>query len=360
MPYAKKLALLIIIIAALAIDSAARAEVVLLKDGNKYIGTVEDQGDKLKITTQDGVVTVAKDRVKGIYKDAGVILKETYDILAKAQEMIAGANKIMDGKERNAVLDKSIEMLTAARDTRDSIVDIYSTKDQVPVYKRIKEINETLKQAKFLKVSNLEAPPPPPPPPPPSKTEKPDGKTPRKQPRPPVDPKKAEEALVFYENALNLLNAKKYEEARDNLSKAISYNPDFAEAYAKMGDVLQILKDEELAYENFQQCIDIINGIKTPTPEQVALREDATKKTDNFRVLEEKLTNINKDFVAKLLALGNQCLSDTDWTLAEEVFGLVLQVEENNEEAAKSLQKAREELEKEKAADKEPEKKDVK
>ncbi|MFH1226534.1 MAG: tetratricopeptide repeat protein [Planctomycetota bacterium] len=351
MSYIRNIALLMIITGILAIGSGVFAEVVLLKDGNKYIGTVEDQGDKIKITNQDGTISVAKDRIKAIYKDSGVILKETYDILAKAQEMVAGANKIQDGKERNDVLDKAIEMLNGAHDTCDSIVDAYPAREQDLFYKRIKEINETIKHAKFLKVSNQETPPPPPPVTP--ETEKPEP-TPKEPDKPQIDQKKMEEAQAFFENGVDTFNAKKYDEARNCFSNAISCNPEYAEAYGKLGDTLETLKEEELAYENYKRCIEIIKNMEEPSPAQTILLNEIIKKTEKFRALEDKTDSLSKDFTTKLLALASQCMTDTDYALAEEIFSLILQVDEKNEEASKGLENVRAELEKAKSAEEEP------
>ncbi|MEW6027435.1 MAG: hypothetical protein AB1599_09105, partial [Planctomycetota bacterium] len=65
----------------LAISTPLISEVVVLKDGSKYIGRITDDGDKIKIATEDGEIVVKKDRIKAIYKDAQTIDRELTDIL---------------------------------------------------------------------------------------------------------------------------------------------------------------------------------------------------------------------------------------------------------------------------------------
>src|SRR3989338_9102211 len=100
MPRMRYIIFLLLLVAFLAISTPLLSEVVVLKDGSKYIGKITDEGDKIKIATEDGEIVVKKDRIKAIYKDAQTIDKELTDILTEAQTLIAGANKIEDRRER--------------------------------------------------------------------------------------------------------------------------------------------------------------------------------------------------------------------------------------------------------------------
>ncbi|MFH1228044.1 MAG: tetratricopeptide repeat protein [Planctomycetota bacterium] len=165
----------------------------------------------------------------------------------------------------------------------------------------------------------------------------------------PVDQTKIEEAQAFFENGVDSFNAKKYDEARNCFSNAISCNPEYAEAHGKLGDILEMLKEEELAYESYQRCIEIIKNMESPSAAQTILLNETIKKTAKFRDIEEKIIGLDKDFTAKLLVLAGQCMTDADHTMAKEIFSLILQGEENNEEATQGLQQANEEIEKGKA-----------
>ena len=337
----------------LLITPYAISEVVILKDGNKYIGKTTDEGDTLKIATPDGEMTVKKDRIKAIYKDAPAIIKETTDILTEAQKLIAGANKIEDPKERNTTLDKSLEMLSKAQNICMDVIDIFSGEDGKSLGNQLKDINSTMKHARSLKVLDKEITPPPkeekkptPPPPEPEKTSP--GKPEQNEPEPKeTDPEKMDAANEVYNLGMESFKSKKYDKARDFFLKAISYYEDFPEAYAKLGDTYAMLKDEELGYENHKKCLELIDHLAKPSEEQAKLREEIAKKTEKFKPIEDKITNLSKETVSKLMDLGKKCFDDDDYLLAEDIFSLILKIEIDNTEAAEYLEKVREKLEKE-------------
>lgn len=333
----KNIVLLVCFIVFLTIINYALSEVVITKDGGKYIGKVTDEGDKIKVATADGDLTIKKDRIKIIYKDAATIVKETTDILTEAQGLIAGANKIQDRKERNATLDKALEMLRKGQDICMDVIDVFSGKDAEAISKQFKEINGTIKHANSLKVLE-EAPQEPP------KEPTPDNPV---KPKPAIDTEKLDAAREFYGLGLAAFKEKQYEKARDLFIKAITYYKDFPDAYAKLGDTYGMLKEEELGYENYQMCIGIINSLESPSEEMIKLHDDCFRKIEKFRMIEEKISVLNKEFISKLMELGKQCIDDEDYLLAEETFSLILQLDKNNDEAVKYLRKVIEELNKE-------------
>jgi len=351
----RKLILFLGVIILSAILNYAVSEVVILKDGNKYIGKITDEGDTLKIATPDGEMTVKKDRIKAIYKDASAILKETTDILTEAQKLIAGANKIDDPKERNATLDKSLDMLSKAQNICMDVVDVFTGEDGKAIGNQLKDINSTMKQARSLKVMDKELPPAKeepkttPPPPEPVEPQKPDTEKPQQdEPEPKTaDPEKVEAAKEVYNLGLESFKGKKYEEARDFFLKAISYYEDYIEAYAKLGETYEALKSDELAYENNRRGIELIDKLPSPPEEMVALRKMLMRKTEKLRTYDDKLNEINQEFINSLLNLGVQCLADNDYLLAEEVFALVLKIDPNNKSALENMETVKKELNKE-------------
>jgi len=313
------------------------SEVVILRDGNKYIGNLTDNGDTYQINTPDGVMTVKKDRVKSIYQDAATVIKQNNEILAEAQKLIAGANKIPDPKERNATLDKSIEMLMKCQGVCFDVLEIFSGRDGEAIAGQFKDINGTLKHARFLKVldTDLNVPPTVEPLP----TTKPQAKT--------INPKDIEAAKESYELGILLLEGKQYEKARDILLRAISANPDFAEAYVRIGEAYAMLKDDELAYTNYCKFLEIAGKVSVPSKELVKLQEDALRKTEKFRLLSNKISALTDNLIFDLICLGDICLDDNDYILGDDVLSLVLKIENNNSEAQKGLKRIKEELKKE-------------
>lgn len=160
-------------------------------------------------------------------------------------------------------------------------------------------------------------------------------------------PQNTEAAKEFYNVGLDAFKNKQYEEARDHFIKSVSYDENFLEAYAKLGDTYQILKEEELAYESYKKCIELIDKSGTPSDETAKLRDELRRKMEKFRNIDEKIYSLDGEFIFKLTELANKCLNETDYLLAEELFSIVLRLEENNTEASAGLQKVREELNKE-------------
>jgi len=329
--------------------------VVILKDGNKYIGKTTDEGDSLRIATPDGEMIVKKDRIKATYKDASAIIKETNDIQTEAKKLIADAIKIEDRKERNVPLDKAIDLLVKAQNICADVLDVFAGKDGEDISKQFTNINYTLKEARSQKVSDKDAPPPKEekkpaqPPPEPVEPQKPDTEKPQQdEPEPKTaDPEKVDAAKEVYNLGLESFNGKKYDEARDFFLKSISYYEDYPEPYAKLGDTYTMLKDEELGYENYKKCLELISHMTIPSEELAKLRDDVLKKTEKFKPIEDKITNLAVETVSKLMGLGKKCLDDEDYLMAEDVFSLILKIEKDNKEAQENMAKVREMLEKE-------------
>ena len=343
MPRLKTTVLLAISAILLTIATSALSEVVILKDGSKYIGKITEDGDKIKIATEDGEIIVKKDRIKTIYKDVQTIDKELTDLLTEAQKLTAGANKIEDRKERNAALDKAIEMLMKAQNICMDVIDVFTGKDAETIANKFKEINGTLKHARSLKVMDKDTAPPAPTKEPPKDTNKPKEGKPKSRES---DIEAQEAAREFYGLGLASFKAKQYDKARELFIKSIAYNKDFPEVYAKLGDICTALKEEEAGYGYYQQCVEIINELQSPSEEIIKLRDDTLRKIEKFRLLEEKITALNKELLLKLLDLGNQCINEEDYILSEEILFLARQLDKNNEEAAGLLKKAKEEINK--------------
>ncbi|MBI4712337.1 MAG: hypothetical protein HY762_03400 [Planctomycetes bacterium] len=337
----RRMIIAITVLCLLAAD--LNAEVVVLKDGTKLVGKVEDQGDKIKVTTQDGEMTVKKDRIKQIYKDAKSLLQDAGAASTEAQKIIDGANKISDPKARNESLDKTIDIIQKKMAELLDAVDAFSGNDAKLISEQIAELNSKKKLANSLKVMKAEPPPPPPPP---------TVKDPPKKEPPKVDSKKVEIALEFYNLGLTAFNDKQYDKALEYFNKTASYN-ETPELLSRLGDTYEALKEEEQAYETYKSCLETLDKIESPTDEQEQLKDEVTKKIQKFKVFEDKLEAINKETVTKLMELGQECMTDKDYVLAEEVYALVLQIEEGNKEASELLEKARQLLaEEEKNAEK--------
>ncbi|MDI6788255.1 MAG: tetratricopeptide repeat protein [Planctomycetota bacterium] len=166
-----------------------------------------------------------------------------------------------------------------------------------------------------------------------------DDPTSDKSKSPQTDKEKIDAANEWYNLGLNAIKNKQYEKARDCFIKAISYYDEFVEAHAKLGDTYGMFKEEELAYAHYKKCTELIDKMVSPPPEMLKLREECHRKTEKFRIIEDKIAALNKEFIAKLMIIGKQCLDENDDVLAEEVFYLILQIDETNTEASEHLRK---------------------
>ncbi|MFH0888442.1 MAG: tetratricopeptide repeat protein [Planctomycetota bacterium] len=159
-----------------------------------------------------------------------------------------------------------------------------------------------------------------------------------------ADKEKIEVSKEFYNLGSDAFKDKKYDKARSFLIKAISYNTEFIEAYALLGDIYAILKEETLAFENYKKCMDCVDKLKSPSEEIIKLRNDLFTKTAKFREWEAKLLTLDEEFVGRLLELGLKAKEENDYLLAEDIFSLVVKVDKNNSEASGYLQKVKDEL----------------
>lgn len=161
-------------------------------------------------------------------------------------------------------------------------------------------------------------------------------------------PDKIEAAKEFYSAGVSAFESKEYEKAISFLSKAVANNKDYFEAYAKLGETYEALKDfEELAYESYNKCLEIIAKSAAPTEAMTGLSKTLAPKVEKFKAIDGKISAVTNKALSAWMDLGQKCLADTDYALAEEIFALVAKMESDNTEAQQSLQKAREELSKE-------------
>ena len=162
------------------------------------------------------------------------------------------------------------------------------------------------------------------------------------------DRDKVNASKEFYSAGVSAFESKEYDKAISFLSKAVTNNKDYFEAYAKLGETYEALKEfEELAYENYNKCLEIIARSTAPSEAMTSLSKTLAPKVEKFRAIEEKISAITNKTLLTWIDLGQNCLADTDYALAEEIFALVVKMESDNTEAQQSLQKVREELSKE-------------
>ena len=346
----KHLKITIYFLAFLLIPLILPAEVVILKDGTQVVGRVEEQGQQVKVTTGGGVLFYDKKDIKVIYKNAPAVVKENQVLLDKAKKIIENANEIKDRKERNKALDKAIYLLREPKTMCMELLSVFTGSDGRLIGAQAADINRTIRHAKSLKVleSNLSKPKPKPvrPKVKPSVVE-----SPEVEPALPTEDEVSEEgkkiAEEFYTLGRAFFDDKKYEKALKQFIKSLKYNNEYLPAMAKLGEIYDILGDEEQAWLNYKLCLEILDQQKELSGDLNALKSEVIRKSQKFAEFEKKLNQINQEFIKEMLKIGRACFKDEDYLLAEEIFKTILKIEPEDQLAREYLTEIQEAIEEE-------------
>ena len=305
------------------------AELVVLTDGGKILGRVEEQEEQIEVTNDWGRFIVKKKDLKAVYQDAQSILDKSSEKVKEVSVIREKAQAMDDLIERKQELEKCIELLKEAKSIARDGLDVFSEEKTRLFSHQIAEINMALRDIRSLKVLEV-------------KTERPVTTLPSSEVKPSSSGDKPEPAVTkikseneeiaeqFYLLAQEYLEDKEYDRVVENLNKALKYNPGFFQASAQLGETYEILKDEEKAWHYYQLCLKIMKESNADlSVELILLRAAILLRAEK---LTEDLTRINKDLVEKLTLLGIQGVDSQGYMLAIDIFNLVLEIEPENEE----------------------------
>ncbi|MCK5578002.1 MAG: hypothetical protein KAI63_00610 [Planctomycetes bacterium] len=305
------------------------AELVVLTDGGKILGRVEEQEEQIEVTNDWGRFIVKKKDLKAVYQDAQSILDKSSEKVKEVSIIREKAQAMGDLIERKQELEKCIELLKEAKSIARDGLDVFSEEKTRLFSHQIAEINMALRDIRSLKVLEV-------------KTERPVTTLPSSEVKPSSSGDKPEPAVTkikseneeiseqFYLLAQEYLEDKEYDRVVENLNKALKYNPGFFQASAQLGETYEILKDEEKAWHYYQLCLKIMKESNADlSVELILLRAAILLRAEK---LTEDLTRINKDLVEKLTLLGIQGVDSQGYMLAIDIFNLVLEIEPENEE----------------------------
>ena len=99
----------------LLLSASLSAEVLVLKDGTHYSGTLVDKGDAWEVTTKHGSLLIKKSEVEQILTDPKDASKEVDALRAEAQRLYEEGCAKDDADARNATLDAAIKLLEKAK-----------------------------------------------------------------------------------------------------------------------------------------------------------------------------------------------------------------------------------------------------
>ncbi|MEK7448088.1 MAG: hypothetical protein AAB019_01250 [Planctomycetota bacterium] len=318
------------------------ADLVVLTDGSKMVGRVEDKGEQAKIITPNGEFTVAKAEIKAVYQNYSAILERSAEKIQAASIILEEAQKIDDLLKRNRELDKCLDLLNEAKKICFDGLDIFSPAEEKLITNKITEIYMGLKLIRSLKVmeKGVNAGPPQP-------------GLPEIKPPPEVIPElenKQQLAGNSYQIALEHLKNNEYQEAATNLNKALEYNSEFPQVFAKLGETYGLLKDEEKSLHYYQACLNLIEKYvpigsghdKNRPDELILLRKEITPKAEKLKKLTEELAIINHETIEDLVGLGAWAIDNRDYLLAADIFNLALEITPQDEDLEFYLREAEE------------------
>ena len=319
----RMVALLFILFFITLTANTAISEIVILKGGGKYIGQITDAGGDMQIITPYEKVLVGKERVEKIYKDMAEISADITNVINNTRLAVEAAGKIVGPKEHNAELDRQIDILTKYQKICSEAMGIFTGNENEPyqdLYKKISALIAIARDSRIVETAEVK----------PADTQ-------------PIETKTDDVSIAqeLYAMGFNAIKQKQYDKAKEYLVKSLTYSKILPQTYAKLGDLYTILKDEEIGYVNYQISLNLIKKISNPPDEIIILREDILKKMDKFRILRYKIYGNEKDFSDEFFRLGEKCLADENYILAEDVFSIALKIGVDSDGAEKNLANVR-------------------
>lgn len=182
--------------AAGAVLSAAppsAADLLLLKNGNKIEGEIQDKGQTYEVRTKFGVLSFKKPEVDRIVKDAAVLAAEAETLRKTGTSLHEEALPIQDDpKKRNRKLASAIELLEKSLGIYRSARAVYTGDAYAHLDKAIAELTEEIRVCRGQTAPEPAAPAAPAPPP--AKPGGPPPQSPNGTAAPPPPPAKPEGA----------------------------------------------------------------------------------------------------------------------------------------------------------------------
>lgn len=275
---------------ALALAGSAAADGLLLKDGRKFSGKVQEKADGFEITVEGQLLGFGKDEVERWVKSPKELTGDAQKLYDEAKAIYQEAVEIKDDKAAEARFREALPKVQKARESyaeaRDLFPDGYSELDTelVKIMKLMRLVRERIgsslaSPAAAVAVKPKEAPPPPP------KTLEPAPEAPKV------------EAASSFSQAFAVLGdpAKRADPAQREAARGL---------FRKSADAKAPIADVAVAAWLFLSRSDAAWGL-AKSPEALAALQDFFRKLDGDKLetLDEKAVG---DAVAALAAKGKE------------------------------------------------------
>jgi hypothetical protein len=140
---------------------AARADIIVLNDGQQIEGEVTDAGEAWRIKTKYGELTVVKGDVKKVLKSPNESVAEAESLRKKARQCYDEALKTEDPSERNRRLEAGLDLLDRALKVYNETREIFWGSAYSHLDKSITGIIQEMRLYRDKKTSAVAAVPPP-------------------------------------------------------------------------------------------------------------------------------------------------------------------------------------------------------
>jgi len=146
-------------------------------------------------------------------------------------------------------------------------------------------------------------------------------------------------ANTYYQSGLALQKDNKPNEAIEKFIKALSYKNDYPEAFFRLGECYEKLKDIPSAVKNYRLCVRCFENKTALNNEDKNVIQSAQKNLEKLDTKSVQIKGIKSKYIDKLSKIGSECNSKKYYNFTRRIYNLILTVDPNNKMASDALSK---------------------
>ncbi|MFH1228290.1 MAG: tetratricopeptide repeat protein [Planctomycetota bacterium] len=149
----------------------------------------------------------------------------------------------------------------------------------------------------------------------------------------------ADLAGIYYKNGCKFYNDNKLDDAVRMFNKAILYRREYPQAFYKLGECYEKLKNNAESLKNYRLCRQCLLQQPELAKENEPMLGQAEKKIEQLDVNSKQLGKTKNDYTSELFKLANTCLDKKYYNFTERLANLILVIDSNNKDAQEILLK---------------------
>ncbi|MFA5794949.1 MAG: tetratricopeptide repeat protein [Candidatus Brocadiia bacterium] len=146
-------------------------------------------------------------------------------------------------------------------------------------------------------------------------------------------------ADAYYKNACKFYNDNKPDDALNMLNKALQYQPEYPQAFYKMGECYEKLKNNPQSLKSYRLCRKCLLQQMNITKEDEQLLGQAEKKIEQLDINSKQLGKTKNNYTSELLKLANSCMAKKYYKFTERLANQILTIDPDNKAALELLEK---------------------